>query len=352
LATLKDISLKVGVSISTVSRVINNDTSRPVSEETKEKIWAAADELGYKPNLWARQLVKGSAYDAASASERITGQGQVGCIVSVPQHNYTYPYFSTVLKGIEAGLAKDGYSLAYVHTVDEIQDPMIMQKIVDSRAIEGMIIVEGIKSDIYDFLKQHLKVLVGIDINDPTIPTVSYDRVSAAKAAVTHLIQQGHRKIAFIGGLGLTGQIRKEKRFRGYKEALEEAGIELNDEWILNADWKIENSYELMKQLIAKSAGDRPTAIFAASDVMAISAMRAAEEMKIAIPDEMAFIGVDNIDISLYTSPPLSTIHVPKYEIGFTAAGLLADYLKERYTQPMKVIIPYELMIRQSSVKA
>ena len=133
--------------------------------------------------------------------------------MSVPQHSHTYPYFSTVLKGIEAGLALEGYSLAYVHTVDEIQNPSIMQKIVDSKAVDGMIIVEGIKSDVYDYLKQHFKVLVGIDINDTSIPTVSYDRVSAAKDAVTHLIQQGHRKIAFIGGLGLTGQIRRRSGF-------------------------------------------------------------------------------------------------------------------------------------------
>ncbi|CAH0120146.1 MULTISPECIES: LacI family DNA-binding transcriptional regulator [unclassified Paenibacillus] len=341
MATLKDIAERVGVSISTVSRVINNDNSKVVSAATRDKIWKAVEELGYKPNVWARKLVKGEDLPPSSGKK-------AGAILSVPQGNFSNPYFSLVVKGIQQGLAERGYELSYLHTIDELQNPAVKQKVMKDIRVDGLIIVEGIDSKLYEYFKKNVNVIVGVDLNDPTIPTVSYDRISAAKTAVDHLISQGHCKIGFIGGLGLSKNIRREKRFRGYYYALMEAGLELNEAWIIDAHWQIENSYESMKRLL-EQGGPIPTAFFVASDVMAIAAMRAASEHGLRIPQDMAFVGVDNIDLSQYTSPPLSTIHVPKYEIGLTAARLLADYLEERSNIPVKVLLPYELKIRQSS---
>jgi LacI family transcriptional regulator len=180
------------------------------------------------------------------------------------------------------------------------------------------------------------------------VPVIAYDRVHAAKSAVQHLLEQGHRKIGFIGGAGLTGEMEREKRYRGYRYALQEAGLKVNAEWIINAGWDVDQSYSRMRELLERP--ERPTAIFAASDSLAISAMRAVTERGLRIPEDIAFVGLDNIDLSRYTSPPLSTIHVPKHEIGLAAAKTLIDFLQGTYTLPFKMLMPYELIIRQSSV--
>lgn len=342
LPTLKDVAEHVGVSISTVSRVINNDTSRSVSVETKQKIWRAVQELGYEPNLYARQLVTGK-------TEGLRATKQIGCIVSMTKNKYNHPYFSPILEGIEKELTEHGYHLAYIHTLDEIAHEGMLHRIVQEEQIDGMIIVEEIAEEIYQYLKRNVPVLVGIDLSDPSIPTVTYNRIAAAKMAVKHLIGQGHREIGYIGGGGLTGDAMQERRFLGYKEALEEAGLEYNSEWVISANWEVERSYRGMSELLAKYPNKRPTAIFAASDMMGIAAIRAVTEQGLRIPEDIAFVGLDNIDIAQYTSPPLSSIHIPKFEMGMIAARTLVDYLEGRYTFPVKIVTPFELKIRQSS---
>ncbi|HEX7056028.1 MAG TPA: LacI family DNA-binding transcriptional regulator [Bacilli bacterium] len=341
MAKLKDVAEYVGVSISTVSRVINGDTSRSVNSETRKKIWEAVSELGYQPNKLAKQLVKGSKGKSPSSKK-------IGCIVAAPQNKYNHPYFSHILEGIEKGLAEEGYFLSYIQSGEDIKDPAILHKVIHENPIDGMILVEGIDPDTYEYIKKYVKHIVGIDISDPNVPRVSYDRIMAAKLAVMHLIEQGHKDIGYIGGFGLAGTINREKRFRGYTEAMRDAGLKINESWVLNADWDVDKSYQMMKQVLA--AGSKlPTAMFAASDMMAISAMRAVLEAGLKIPEDIAFIGIDNIDFSQYTSPPLSTIHIPKFEIGHIAAKTLVDYLQDRYPVPVKITVLFQLIKRQSS---
>jgi DNA-binding LacI/PurR family transcriptional regulator len=220
---------------------------------------------------------------------------------------------------------------------------------VNESALDGMIVVEGIPADAYRWIKQHVKVIVGIDISDPEVPVIAYDRVSAAKAAVDHLIVKGHRRIGFIGGPGLQGDIQKEKRYRGYRYAMEEADLAIDPDWVINVNWDVNRSYEMVKEALEQRGKNRPTAFFAASDMMAIPAMRAAAEQQLAIPKDVAFFGVDNIEVSQFTSPPLSTINVPKLEMGMVAAKTLLDYLHRLLTIPVKILVPYQLILRQSS---
>ncbi len=341
MAKLKDIAENVGVSISTVSRVINGDTSRSVNAETRKKIWEAVSELGYQPNKLAKQLVKGSKGKNPSSKK-------IGCIVAVPQNKYNDPYFSHIFEGIEKGLAGEGYFLSYIQTGEDIKDPAILHKVIHENPIDGLILVEGIDLGLYQTIKKSIKHIVGIDISDPGVPHVSYNRIMAAKLAVRHLVEQGHKSIGYIGGFGLAGTIEKEKRYRGYQEALEEAGLAVNPAWVLNTDWDVDKSYQTMKRVLADHSR-LPTAMFAASDMMAISAMRAVLETGLKIPEDMAFIGIDNIDFSQYTSPPLSTVHIPKFEIGQIAAKTLIDYLNGKYDLPVEITVPFQLVIRPSS---
>jgi LacI family transcriptional regulator len=273
---------------------------------------------------------------------------QIGCILSV-SHARHNPYFSLILQGIEKGIAENGFSPAFIHTLDDIQNELVLDKIIHQQKIDGLIVVEGMKPEIYEQIKGAVPVIVGVDISDPTVPVITYDRINAAKSAVRHLLKQGHKKIGFIGGPGLTGNLDREKRFRGYVDALQESGIEINYRWVINADWDVDTSYKRMRELLDEEKS-LPTAMFAASDMMAISAMRAVAERNMKIPEDMAFIGLDNIEIAPYTTPPLSSVHIPKFEMGQVAAKVMADYLRSSYSLPIKILLPYEVIVRESSI--
>lgn len=343
MARLKDIAEMVGVSISTVSRVINQDDSRRISEETKQKIWHAAKQLNY-PIL---QTAKSRARTRLRHSSPPATTHAIGCILSLPDNKYNHPYFSPIIQGIEAKLLESGASLAFLHTQAELKNAALFESLLRSCRLSGVICVEGMNPAQYKWLKEKVPNIVGIDVADPTVPVVSYDRMNAARVAVGHLIQSGRRKIGFIGGKGLLGQLEREKRYRGYRIALEEAGCELNTNWVIDAEWDADRSYDGMKQLVQLE--DRPTAMFCASDMMAIAAMRAVAEEGMSIPGDIAFIGVDDIEFAKYSSPPLSSIHIPKYEMGYTAAKVLLDGLTAPYPTPFRMLLPFELIVREST---
>ncbi|THF79961.1 LacI family DNA-binding transcriptional regulator [Cohnella fermenti] len=337
MAKLKDIAEQVGVSISTVSRVMKNDSTRSVSEETRKRIWEVAERLGYKPS----RADKGGRADSTTAAH-------IGCVVAIPQNKYNNPYFSVILEGIEKGLTDCGLRLEFVYSIEDQSDIQKLQVLVKEHRLDGMIIVERIDADAYQWIKSNVRVVVGVDLSDKSIPVVCYDREAAAKEAVNHLIDQGHKRIAYIGGPEFNDPFRQEKRYLGYQSAMREAGLGLSDDWIIDVKWDVSLSYELTKQAFEKP-GDAPTAIFAASDMMAIAAMRAATERGLRIPEDIAIVGVDNIEISEFTSPPLTTIHVPKIEMGIYAVRLLLDYLEHRYSLPVRMTIPYRMVYRRSS---
>ncbi|MBT2293394.1 LacI family DNA-binding transcriptional regulator [Paenibacillus albidus] len=340
MARLKDIAEHVGVSISTVSRVMKNDSNRSVSDETRKKIWETAEQMGYRTIR--------SSKTKKNEPKHIY---HIGCVVAIPQNKYNNPYFSVILEGIEKALATQGMRLEFVYSIEKQSDVEQLQKLVKEHRIDGMLVVERIHPEAYTWIKANVRTVVGVDISDKDIPVVSYDRAAAAQEAVSHLIDQGHRQIAYIGGPELDDNFRKEKRYLGYQQAMKEAGLPINDDWVIDVKWDVSLSYELTKQAF-ENHGPSPTAIFAASDMMAIAAMRAATERGLRIPEDIAFFGVDNIEISEFTSPPLSTIHVPKLEMGLFAVKLLLDYLDNQYSIPVKMIIPYRCLLRHSSRKS
>ncbi|WP_168122481.1 LacI family DNA-binding transcriptional regulator [Paenibacillus sp. HB172176] len=337
MAKLKDIAEQVGVSISTVSRVMNHDSVRSVSDETRRKIWEAADKLGYKSNRSEKK---------AKADAKLSIH--VGCVVAIPQNKYNNPYFSVILEGIEKALTARGLKLEFVYSIENQGDIQKLQALVKENRIDGMIIVERIDADAYQWIRQNVKAVIGVDLADKSIPVICYDREAAAKEAVQHLIKQGHKQIGYIGGSELNDPFRQEKRCVGYLSAMQEAGLETNDSWIIDVKWDVSLSYELTKKAFEKK-GSSPTAIFAASDTMAIAAMRAITERGLRIPEDIAIVGIDNIELSEFTSPPLTTIHVPKIEMGMYAVKLLLDYLDNQYSLPVRVTVPYRMIYRRST---
>ncbi|MGO4538813.1 LacI family DNA-binding transcriptional regulator [Paenibacillus sp. 2TAB19] len=338
MAKLKDIAEQVGVSISTVSRVMKNDSTRSVSEETRKRIWEVAEKIGYKANR----------SEKSNRNDSKNNMVHIGCVVAIPQNKYNNPYFSVILEGVERALTEAGIRLEFIYSIENQSDIQQLQSLVKEHRIDGMIIVERIDQDAYEWIKKHVRAVVGVDLSDKTLPVVCYDRELAAKEAVQHLIKQGHKQIGYIGGPELNDDFRLEKRFVGFKSAMNEAGLPVDDNWMIDVKWDVSLSYEMTKLAFEKD-GYSPTAIFAASDMMAIAAMRAATERGLRVPEDIAVIGIDNIEISEFTSPPLTTIHVPKVEMGMYAVKLLLDYLDNQYSLPIRMTIPYRMIHRRSS---
>ncbi|WP_409345493.1 LacI family DNA-binding transcriptional regulator [Paenibacillus sp. MBLB4367] len=340
--TLKDIALRVGVSISTVSRAISNDTARPVNDETKRKIREAADEIGYK---WEESPAQ-PAKQEAKTSKRI------GCII--PQSFMdNHPYFSSVLSGFRKKMIDMDQQPFFIRTYEEINDVKRLRKWLAETGVQGVLVLGWYEKSLFELLQAEGVFLLGVSMNDESIAisTVDCDRLLASRAAVRHLIAQGHSKIGYIGGPAFSYKLEDEDRYLGYKFAMLEFGLKLNPDWMLNANWNVDRSYSLMTDMLNHlPADERPTAMFCASDMLAIPAMRAALEKKCRIPEDMAFVGMDNIEVAQYTSPPLTSVQVPKNEIGEVAAKVLVDYLEGAYSYPSKILLPCDMIVRESSV--
>jgi LacI family purine nucleotide synthesis repressor len=341
---LKDIAERVGVSISTVSRVIQNDQTRNVNQETKAKIWEAVKELGYIPNQNARNLV------ANKQGKNNIRTMKIGWVAN-PKQAEINPYFANIYTGIRDVLTDHDYNLISI-TRDELENETLLLKTIHDSGIEGLLLIDKINDSIIEYIQQNIP-LVGLDFfyTDKNIAIVDYDREESIKMVVQYLVKQGHRDIGFIGG-GVNETFENlyaEHRFKGFQHAMEEAGLTIQSDWVMNTQWKMENSYEKMKTLIKRDPLHLPTAMVCASDLMAIPAMRAVRENKLRIPEDIAFFGVDNIEMGKYSSPQLSTVDIPKYEMGRIAAKTIMEMVEGKITLPIKIILPFELVLRESS---
>jgi LacI family transcriptional regulator, purine nucleotide synthesis repressor len=341
---LKDIAEHVGVSISTVSRVIQNDQTRNVNPETKTKIWEAVKELGYIPNQHAQNLVTNKQEKSSTRTMKIGW-------VANPKQAEINPYFANIYTGIRDTLANNDYTLISI-TKDELENEALLHKTIHELGIEGLLLIDRIDDSLIEYIQRNVP-LVGLDFfyTDKNMAIVDYDREASIKRVVQYLVKQGHQDIGFIGG-GIDEtfeDLHAEHRFKGYQSAIGEAGLVIRPEWVMNTKWKMENSYEEMNQLIKRDRAHLPTAMVCASDMMAIAAMRAVIENNLSIPEDIAFFGVDNIEMGKYSSPPLSTVEIPKYEMGRMAAKTIMEMVEEKITLPIKLILPFELVIRESS---
>ena len=341
---LKDIAEHVGVSISTVSRVIQNDQTRNVNTETKAKIWEAVKELGYIPNQHARNLVTNKQEKSNTRTMKIGW-------VANPKQAETNPYFANIYTGIRDTLANHDYTLISI-TKDEVENEALLLKTIHELGIEGLLLIDKIDDSLIDYIQQNIP-LVGLDFfyTDKNMAIVDYDREAAIKNVVQYLVKQGHRDIGFIGGGINDGfeDLHEEYRFIGFQQAMEKAGLSIRSEWIMNTQWKMENSYEKMKSLINQSPLHLPTAMVCASDLMALAAMRAVSENNLRIPEDIAFFGIDNIEMGKYSSPQLSTVEIPKYEMGRMAAKTIMEMVEGEIKLPLKITLPFELVLRESS---
>ncbi|WP_312442998.1 LacI family DNA-binding transcriptional regulator [Lacrimispora sp.] len=340
MSTIRDVANLAKVSIATVSRVLNNDTQYKMTDETRSRVWKAVTELNY--------TVKSPANPSSGDNKAHPGNAlvKIGCVLSVTKNKYNDPYFMSILSGVEEQLQNNGYELTFIKTGAELEDKKALYSAFGN-PVSGLILMESLNSEIYQFIRNQVPNIVGIDTWWEDIDNVGYDHYRVASVAVQHLIDKGHKKIGFIGGSGMSGNIKSSQRYRGYYASLHAAGLPVNSDWIIDCAWDENLCMEKVSQLYQKK--DYPTAFFVASDLMAMAALSSLYNMGISVPDKVAVIGLSNIEISKYSNPPLTTIEIPTKEIGMVAVDLLLARINGYQLLPRKVILPTSLILRNST---
>lgn len=330
---LEDIAAKAGVSRSTVSRVINNEPY--VSPKTRAKVEAVIQEEEFIPNPAARTLVtqrtKAIGIVIPHILNAISGDDA---------------YFSTLLRGItEVTTQRDHATLLWLEQSEDDEE-RFRRRILQNRMMDGLIVASAAMNDpLFAHLVEAGRVFVTVERPTQFQENTSYvtvDNVAAARMAVEHLIKNGRRRVATItGNLNISDG---EDRLAGYRSALNEAGIPYDPKLVIPAQFNRRNGYDGMKQLL----GQKFDAIFAANDAIALGIMQAASESGLKIPDDFALVGFDDLNIAMQLIPQLTTIRQPILEKGARAAELLIDLIEGKVKGPQQILLPTELIIRES----
>lgn len=336
--TLKEIAAEAGVSISTVSRVINQNTNSPVSKEVKERILEIAKRNNYVP----KHAKKGTA--EASDSSPAKQLHSIACLFArVPDGTSDY-FFSTLAKSIEQEAFRHNYILKYTFSAFDIDDPSTLQ-LIASNDIDGIAVLGRCDKDLLKFLKKHFQYVVysGLNNLDAKYDQIICDGAEISQTVVTHLIEQGHTKIAYIG------ESQNENRYTGYCSALEKAGISINPDYITDIVQSTEEGYKGVRALLDN--GCDATAFFCADDITAIGAMKAIKEHGLRIPEDVSIASIDDIDTAQYLTPSLTTTHIPLDEMGQMAAKILIDRIEGGHSKHVKILFPYDIIERNSTAE-
>ncbi|WP_440999022.1 LacI family DNA-binding transcriptional regulator [Fodinibius sp. SL11] len=328
-STIYDIAKKAGVSIATVSRVVNN--SEGIADKTREKVLKVADELGYYPQAYAQGLAR--------------KKKNIIMVVVPVLSNY---FFMEVLAGIQDEISKYNYDLNIFNVQSTGEDNMFSQveNIIKRQWADGYLFISThLRDTELEKLQNYDMPITLIDESYPGMDSVSVDNEKGIEKAMHYFLENGMTRIAIISAMKTSKPGRQ--RIEGYKKALKEAGVSVEEDLIVSGDsmyrdgFSEQNGYEAMKKLL--ELPNPPQACFCTSDIQAVGAMKAMEEKGMQIP----IIGYDDITISNYIG--LSTIRQPMYDMGSLATKKLMDRMKNREVEPEHKVFAPELILRSST---
>jgi LacI family transcriptional regulator len=329
--TLDEIAKRAGVSRTTASRVMNN---RPhVRPELRERVLRVIEETGFEPNPVARSL----AFQRSKV---------IGLVLPRSTHTlFTDPYFPRLTLGIAQACNQYDYTLSLFLFETEADEERVIPRISRTGLLDGVIIQVGRIGErlIANMLGGNTPVIVAGRPSDlPEASFVDVDNVAGADKAVTHLIRLGRRRIGTItGALNTTAGLDRRE---GYRKALEENGIPVNQSLIVEGDFTEIGAFDAMQRLLTR----RPDAVFVASDLMAVGALNAIQQAGLSVPDDIAVVGYDDLPPATTARPPLTTIHQPVLRFGAKAVEMLIDIIENGLYPPRQVILDTELVVRES----
>ncbi|MBM1195488.1 LacI family DNA-binding transcriptional regulator [Pseudomonas weihenstephanensis] len=328
MATIKDVAALAGISYTTVSHVLNK--TRPVSEPVRLKVEEAIARLDYVPSAVARSL-------------KAKSTATIGLLVA----NSLNPYFAELARGIEDYCERNNYCVILCNCDDDPDKQRSYLRVLLEKRVDGLVVASaggdaGLASGLAGVRTPMVIVdrsLEGIDAD-----LVRIDHEQGAYLATRHLLDLGHRAIACIGGPAITSVAHMRKA--GYLRALSEAGLIPNDEWMIESDFSCTGGYEAAGRLLS---GDRPSAIFACNDMMGIGVLRAAAERHIRVPEQLSVIGFDDVQMSRYVYPALTTVGQSILQLGETAAQVLLRRIATPQQAVEQLIVAPSIVLREST---
>jgi len=337
LPTIKDVAKKAQVSIATVSLVLHDH--KRISEETKLRVNQAIKELNYHPSRLAQGLVN-----------RTTGN--IGFILTDDHFLRSEPFYTIIFLGTEFEARQNNYYILLTTIRSDFKKEDRLPRFVLERNVDGLIIAGKVPETLIQSLNKYSLPTTFVDFTPPfkfKYSSVLIDNINGGIKATEHLINLGHKNIAFIGGDISHPSIRE--RFEGYKKALQKAGIKFNQNHCIidEAYTGKENGCNAAKKLLERNK--KITAIFACNDAMAIGTMQCLNSSGYKIPEDISLVGFDDVDIAKSLSPPLTTIRVPKEDLGIEALKMINSHLKNLSIKNKNKIVPVELIVRESASK-
>lgn len=329
MATILDVSKAAGVSVATVSRVLNGKGQ--VSQETARRVMRAVEALSYAPNVSARNLRLNESR-----------------IILIVAPNITNPYYTHILAGIGRAAHRMGYSAFLCDTGGERSETEKVLDMLVRRQADGAILLATER--VSEWLKPYAEKypLVECSEYDPLLglPRVSIDNYAAAREAMAHLIFLGHERIGLVSSRNL--YISTELRLAGYRDALKDAGLTPSDGYVRlgDADYSFKSGFDSAKSLLSLS--NRPTALLCVSDMLALGAIASAKELGLRVPEDLSVVGFDDVEHTTMFHPHVTTVAQPCLTIGEKAMELLEGAIG-RAASKREAILPHRLIVREST---
>ncbi|MFT4792689.1 MAG: LacI family repressor for deo operon, udp, cdd, tsx, nupC, and nupG [Paracoccaceae bacterium] len=327
-ATIQDVARIAGVSTATVSRALS--TPDVVAQSTRDAVARAVEDTGYRVNRTARNLRR----------------QRTGNVIALAP-NLANPFFSQILSGMASALTAASYDLLIVDTQTGPDPDARLIHCLRSGMADGLVLLDGALSPAILAGVGRPPVITACEWLDAPLPSVRVDNAAGAAMAVAHLVDMGHRRIGHI--TGPAGNVLTDTRRNGFDRAMQDAGLPLRPNWIFGGDFSMDSgAFAAARWMVLP---DRPTAVFCASDEMAVGFMGALQHAGVGVPEQVSVIGFDNIEVAAHLTPALTTIRQPRSLIGMRAAELLIQMIDGNLLTGPTEIIPVEL-IRRNSVAA
>lgn len=331
MTTIYDIAKKTGYSPTTVSKAFNNYSD--VREKTREEILRTAREMGYLPNAHARTLTTKKSWTLGILFVEGTGVG------------IRHPFFGAVIESFKQVAVAKGYALMFISKdVGGKQSGYLENCRI--HGVDGVVVFLSDYEDPYflELLESDIPTVI-LDYETTQSHTVCSDNTAGAMLAVEYLTSLGHRRIAHISGG--TNTIPGSQRQKGYVAAMKLHGHKLREDYIVEgAFYALENGYAAMQRLLGLS--ERPTAVFASGDLLALGAVMAAKDSGLAVPQDMSVMGYDDIELARYVTPALTTVRQDTASLGIRAAEILLASIDRKGTEKEATVLPVEVVVRES----
>ncbi len=333
---MEDVAKAAGVSRTAVSFVLNNIPDANIPESTRQRILQAARDLDYVPNVQALNLATGKTLMVALIVRQTSTQMSADA------------FLGEFMRGTTRAIEVESYHLL-VHAVEpDVPNNTTYGRLVRTGKVDGLLITSPLVNDkeVQLLHDEGTPIVLNGAADFSDIPSVDVDNVYGAYSAVKYMIDLGHRRIGHISNAPFSYTSSRD-RLEGYQKALAEAGIECDNDLVHVGAFTDSSGYAPMRAML--DLDDPPTAVFIGSDMVALGAIQAIRTCGLTIPEDISVIGFDDVVIGKYLYPPLTTVHLPAYDLGQRAGQMILASIRGESFQPLRVLLPTELVVRQST---